>query len=104
MEIKNIRRPWEKKMNQGTRNRGEEDKFYHTSEWKRVRASYLAAHPHCECDECKGKRVSADMVDHKIRIKAGGSKTDWSNLQSLTNKCHAKKSAKEANEAQKQRK
>lgn len=91
-----------KKVNQGTTYNI--DPFYNSSEWKKIRAAYLAQNPYCECDECKGKKIKAEMVDHIRPIKQGGSRTDWSNLQAMTNRCHNKKRAFESNEAQKQSK
>jgi 5-methylcytosine-specific restriction endonuclease McrA len=96
MEIKYIPRPWEKKVNQGVRYAP--DGWYQSKEWKQIRAAYLAANPFCECDEHKGKKVKAEMVDHIKPIKQGGSRTDWANLQALTNKCHFAKSARDKNE------
>lgn len=102
MNINSIKRPWQKQVNQG--NRYNADPFYQSSEWKKIRAAYLREQPFCECEDCKEKKNKAEMVDHITRIKAGGSRTDWGNLQALSNRCHAKKSARESNEAQKQRK
>lgn len=96
MQIVTLKRPWIKSQSQGKRYNP--DPFYQSSEWKAVRKAKLTKDPYCECEQHKGMKVKADVVDHILRIKAGGSKTDMSNLQSLTNKCHAIKSAKEANE------
>lgn len=95
MQIKSIKRPWAKQYNQG--NRYNPDPFYQSSEWKKIRARKLEMNPFCECEKCKGKKVKAEMVDHILEIKLGGSRTDMSNLMSLTNRCHAKKSAKTKN-------
>jgi 5-methylcytosine-specific restriction protein A len=97
MVITNIKRPWIKANNQGKRYNP--DPFYQSSEWKAIRKAKLTKDPYCECDKHKGKKVKAEMVDHIVRIKAGGSSTDPNNLQSLTNRCHARKSAKESNES-----
>jgi 5-methylcytosine-specific restriction endonuclease McrA len=102
MEINPLKRPWEKKVNQGTRYNA--DPWYHSSEWKRIRAAFLAAHPYCECEKCGGKQIEAEMADHIKPIKQGGSRTDWSNLQALTNKCHFRKSAKDKNKLYKAKK
>jgi len=114
MEIKSISRPWLKQVKQGTRYNP--DKFYQSREWKTTRASFIASEPLIQlppihnipyqnkfCVECwkKGKIVDMQMVDHKDRIRAGGSKTDYTNLQSMCNKCHAAKSANERNELHK---
>lgn len=114
MEIKSIKRPWEKKVKQG--NRYNRDPFYHTSEWRSTRTTFFASEPLIQlppimgipfqnryCVECwkRGKIVEAQVLDHKKRIKDGGSKTDHENLQGLCNHDHAVKSANEANETRK---
>lgn len=40
--------------------------------------------------------MPGDCVDHIKRIEDGGAKWDWSNLQTLCNSCHARKSGQEA--------
>lgn len=95
MEIKSIKRPWAKQYNQG--NRYNPDPWYNSSEWKTIRARKLEMNPYCECEQCKGKKIKAECVDHPIPIKEGGSRTDMSNLMSLTLKCHARKSAEDKN-------
>lgn len=58
------------------------------SEWQRLRAKYLKAHPYCvECGE-KGNNV-----DH-IRPKAQGGTDDPSNLQTLCASHHSRKTAR----------
>ena len=99
MNISHIQRPWTRKYNQGKRYNP--DPFYQSSEWKAIRKAKLTKDPYCECEEHRGKKVKAEMVDHIVRIKAGGSSTNPNNLQSLTNRCHAIKSANEANESKK---
>lgn len=95
MKIEEVRRPWSKATkSQGARNNS--TSFYRTPEWKKTRLSFLQSHPNCV--NCGDK---AQMVDHKIRILEGGSKTDWNNLQSMCNKCHASKSARESNQTRK---
>lgn len=103
MNINSVKRPWQKQVNQGTRYNP--DPFYQSSEWKKIRAAYLREHLFCECEKHKDMKVKAEMVDHKTPIKQGGSRTDWANLQALTNKCHFSKSAVDKNELyKKQRK
>lgn len=100
MIIQSIKRPWQK-HNQGTRYNP--DPFYHTREWKSIRKAKLRQDPYCECPDCKGKKIPATMVDHITPIKQGGSRTEMSNLQSMTDSCHAKKSAREKNEKYRKR-
>lgn len=66
--------------------------------WSRLRALYLAKNPLCE--ECfrEGKVTPATTVDH-IRPFNGYAdplRLCWENLQSLCNRCHSIKSAKES--------
>ena len=70
-------------------------RFYESSEWKRLRASKLAVTPYCE--ECfrHGNATKATMVDHIKPIKQGGAPLDIHNLQSLCWSCHSKKSIEE---------
>ena len=90
---KNWQRP-SKRRDQG-RIRTETDKFYHTPAWRAVRARFLKLYPFCV--ECKRKGIikSGRVVDHITPIKQGGDKLNYSNLQTLCDSCHAKKSGKE---------
>jgi len=45
------------------------------------------------CDEV-GRVTSATQVDHKTPVALGGT-DDWSNLQSICDDCHARKTARE---------
>lgn len=58
--------------------------------WRRVRRSQLKKYPLCERCLKRGITKAADMVHHIVAIKDGGSKTAWSNLESLCNECHEK--------------
>jgi 5-methylcytosine-specific restriction endonuclease McrA len=79
-----------------------EDKtpFYHTRQWRRIRQQHIEANPLCvHCLEkgiykdCTGK--GEGVVDHIKPIKKGGGATDTNNLQTLCNRCHNSKSAKD---------
>lgn len=72
--------------------------FYNSRQWRTVRAQYLATHPFCECNECNLLPVPlpADVVDHITPINQGGDLLNFKNLQSMNNRCHNKKSGKEA--------
>lgn len=84
MIINSNKRPWEKTGSQGKRHNP--DPFYQSKQWRSTRNAFIQANRLCVV--CGGQ---AEMVDHKVRIKEGGSRLDWSNLQSMCNKCHAKK-------------
>ncbi|PIE71622.1 MAG: HNH endonuclease [Deltaproteobacteria bacterium] len=69
--------------------------FYSTSQWQKLRRWYRKRHPFCELCLIDGLTVPAELVDHIVEIKDGGSKTDPENLQSLCRRCHAIKTSKE---------
>jgi 5-methylcytosine-specific restriction endonuclease McrA len=72
---------------QSSHNRRNGDRsFYQSSAWTKTRNAFIAANP--KCIQC-GK--PANVADHKVRIKDGGSALDWSNLQAMCSSCHNKK-------------
>ena len=71
------------------------DKFYHTAQWRRLRASVLAATPLCRMCESEGRIAVAVLVDHIVPVKVGGQIWDVANLQPLCNACHEAKSVAE---------
>jgi hypothetical protein len=96
MIIPERNRPWQKKVNQGSTYT--DTSFYRSQAWRRLRAEKLRISPYCECDDCKGKKVPADLVDHIKRIEDGGDPYDMNNLQSMRNHpCHDRKRAREKN-------
>lgn len=96
MEIKSIKRPWQKAVSQGRTYT--DTSFYCSKAWRTLRARKLQISPYCECDDCKGKKVPADMVDHIKPIELGGNALDINNLQSMRNHpCHDRKRAAEKN-------
>jgi len=95
MEIKSIKRPWIKNTSQGATYT--DTSFYSTSTWRSLRARKLQMSPYCECPECVGKKVPARVVDHIKPITLGGAALDMNNLQSMADKCHNKKRAREKN-------
>jgi 5-methylcytosine-specific restriction protein A len=99
MKIEPVKRPWVKDVKQGTRHNP--DPFYQSTDWRKARAAYLAAKPWCEHCLAEGKKVKADMLDHKLRIKAGGDRLNPDNFQGLCNHHHAVKSSNESNERHK---
>ena len=79
--------------------------FYHTTKWRKVRRQYITLHPLCEICEKEGRTVPGTVVDHIKPINRVdaydtqngkyGEPLDFENLQTLCERCHAKKSAKE---------
>lgn len=69
----------------------------YTSAWQRASRAFLAAHPLCECDDCRknGLVRAAEVVDHFIPHR--GDMTlfwDESNWRAMTKRCHDKKTAR----------
>lgn len=71
------------------------DPFYTSGRWQKVRNAYIRRHPLCEHCLARGEMVAGTEVDHIVEIKDGGSKLDFSNLQTLCRSCHAIKTAQE---------
>lgn len=68
-------------------------KFYNSIQWKRLRLLHLHRYPLCvHCHQ------SGQVIDHIIRIKAGGKTLDPSNLQTMCHQCHNIKRSKESRE------
>ena len=57
------------------------------TQWRKIRARYIAANPLCELCKQSGKLTPADTVHHKHKLADGGS-NDWENLQALCGNCH----------------
>ena len=77
---------WQKKQ---------DNSFYQTPAWRKVRSNYLKAYPLCV--ECKKLNIiePATVVDHIKQIREGGEMYSYSNLQGLCRTHHAKKSGRE---------
>ena len=94
------KRNWIKSMPKQTRQH-DNTTFYHSKAWRMTRKFYIKDNPLCEMCKRKGETTAAQMVDHIKPISTGGMLLDTSNLQSLCNKCHAKKSSYEGIEYRK---
>ena len=86
---KHTHRPWlpEKKPFSGYQHHNTD--FYQSRRWRSLRALKLRHDPLCE--ECQRN----GLLDHIVPINKGGAPLDMSNLQSLCNKCHAAKTARD---------
>ena len=73
----------------------EEQAFYKSYRWQKLRKYKLSIDPLCEI--CLRKEIvkEATMVDHIRPIKKGGDLMATDNLQSLCVSCHNRKKAKE---------
>jgi 5-methylcytosine-specific restriction endonuclease McrA len=94
------KRSWIKTMPKQTRQH-DNSAFYHSKAWRMTRKFYIKDNPLCEMCKRKGQTTAAQMVDHIKQISLGGSMLHHSNLQSLCNSCHAKKSSYEGVEYRK---
>lgn len=63
--------------------------------WDEIRSKVLARDRHKCQAKGEGCQVEATEVDHVVR----GDNHDLSNLRAICERCHARKSAKEGNEA-----
>lgn len=64
--------------------------------WQRLRRTFLARHPLCVMCLANGDVTPATVVDHIVPHKGDQAKLwDIDNLQSLCEKCHNRKTAKE---------
>ena len=75
--------------------------FYNSKAWRMTRKFYIKSNPLCEQCTREGKTTGGQMVDHIKAISIGGDRLHHSNLQTLCNSCHNKKSAKESVEYRK---
>ena len=94
------KRNWIKSMPKQTRQH-DNTTFYHSKAWRMTRKFYIKDNPLCEHCKRKGITTAGQMVDHIKPISLGGNMLHQSNLQTLCNKCHAKKSAYEGVEYRK---
>ena len=70
--------------------------FYNSWKWRKLAKAYKVKYPLCVMCNANGYVTAVRVVDHIVRINAGGAPYDDANLQSLCEKCHNSKSAKEA--------
>lgn len=119
MKIESRQRPWDARTkSQGMRYN--DTSRYRASEWKGIRASFILGRTWLRngatgvmewlsntlCHTCflkAGKLVKMHTVDHVKQVIEGGSFTDHANMQSQCVKCHAQKSAREANASKEKR-
>jgi 5-methylcytosine-specific restriction endonuclease McrA len=67
------------------------------ADWQRLRKAFLAAHPLCQCEHCRGgeKQVRiATVVDHIVPIQERPDlRLDWGNLRAMAKACHDRHTA-----------
>ena len=64
-------------------------RMYASSDWKRIRARFLAAHPLCERCRQEGLLTKATEVHHILPLRHGGTH-DEKNLMALCKPCHSR--------------
>ena len=97
---KSKERPWIPKRPKFHRE-FENASFYNSMRWRNLRKHFIKKNPICVRCRYKGEIVSATVVDHIIPISQGGSPIDIKNLQSLCERHHNSKSAREGVERRK---
>lgn len=81
------------------RQRGTTAQRGYGADWQRLRLSFLATHPLCECDDCAGgaKRIrAASVVDHIIPISERPDlRLVETNLRAMAKTCHDARTARD---------
>ena len=94
----NVKRQQQRRSRAKRRNNQQQqtlDKFYHTTAWRTLRSAFISKYPLCKMCTEAGKVVPADVVDHIVERRDGGSDLDPRNLQSLCHACHNDKTQQE---------
>lgn len=98
-KVKTLRHSWVKKT-PNTKRDQHTDSFYLSRRWRRLSKLKRKFDPLCECDRCKEKnrRITAEEVHHIKGIKDRPDlKYEWSNLMSISKRCHSRLNAIETN-------
>lgn len=96
------RKPWHQERVAHGRRKHNNSKFYNARSWRKTSKAYRVANPLCECKECDLLMVSkpAQVVDHvrglQFLLDNNIDPYDWKELQSMSKKCHDKKSGRDA--------
>lgn len=74
----------------------ERDKFYASTDWRKLRLHKLSMDPLCEVCKRAGRITIAVAVDHVIPIQDDPSqRLNYRNMQSICTPCHSSKTARE---------
>jgi 5-methylcytosine-specific restriction protein A len=92
---KQVKRSWVVERKPFERDNSNAD-FYNSWSWRKLRKNFIQRFPLCKHCEEKDEVTVATVVDHIVPINSGGEPLKESNLQSLCESCHNKKSATEA--------
>ncbi len=90
-------RPWRTPRNRHTLAKSEqsEPNFYNSPDWKEYSKRYRRRNKWCVMALELGKKIIAEIVDHIIPMRYGGSPWDPRNHQGLSWSNHSKKTRKE---------
>jgi len=69
--------------------------FYHSAQWRKLRAWYVKQNPLCVFCKAEGRATPVKIVDHIIPLTAGGQALSVDNLQSTCLPHHNKKTAED---------
>lgn len=89
------KRPWKPERKPYQSIKAYQD-FYNSPEWRKVSKEYREKNPYCVRCKQEGVNTRAEVTDHIKRLRAGGARFDYSNLQSLCRKHHNQKSGLES--------
>jgi len=70
------------------------DSFYKSTAWTRLRSRKIQLTPLCEHCSIYGVLTAGHIIDHVIELNDGGAAMDYNNLQTLCLPCHNTKTAK----------
>lgn len=85
-----------------SKHEGKYQRFYRSTQWKKLSHHWLMMHPLCVSCEARGIYRKGDLVDHITELRDDWSKRlDPSNLQTLCYACHNRKTWREKRRRQK---
>lgn len=96
------RKPWHQERVVHGRRLHDNSKFYNARAWRKTSKAYRVENPLCECEDCDLLVVAkpSQVVDHKrglqFLLDNNIDPYDWKELQSMSKKCHDKKSGRDA--------
>lgn len=92
----NMKRPWVRERTAHGRRNNPNALLYNNKAWRKMSLAQRTAYPLCAHCLSQGRTRAATVADHIVPINQGGGFMDASNLQSLCNNCHNRKSGTES--------
>lgn len=96
------KKPWQAERVVQGRRLHDNQKFYNSRKWRNTSKAYKAAHPLCECQDCKDNELvkAATVTDHvrglQFLLDNNLDPYNWNELQAMSSSCHNKKSGRDA--------